>query len=216
MFCRFPNENLHFKITSSLTLLFCSISLFTKSWCQYLSNWFFRLDVNGVLYCRKEYRKRIKMEAKHAILSPFSCSIAHARIASYAFVNPESLRLNWTIVQLNCDLGGGGTSATSHSFLFYSCHTHTGTHRTQTQMNQMCCITKPRGHESEDNCRDDIVPEVKQANGQIIRLWGYQRRWCNHTPYLGFLRQQPHDLCQAIVSWRETGVMSDKKPIVHS
>lgn len=30
-------------------------------------------------------------------------------------------------------------------------------------MNQMCYISKPRGHEPKDNCRDDIVPEGKRG-----------------------------------------------------
>lgn len=167
-----------------------------------------------------EVGKRWQWEPKHVLLLPFSCSIAHARIALYAFVNPESPRLNWTIVQLNCDLGGKlhhsivhPATLLTHScfcFLSYS-HTHTSSRHTQTQMNQMCCTAKPRGHKPKDNCRDDIVPEGRQGNCQIIRLWGYQRSWCNHTPFLGFLRQQPHDPCQAIVSWCETGVMSDRK-----
>lgn len=167
-----------------------------------------------------EVGKRWQWEPKHVLLPPFSCSIAHARIALYVFVNPESLRLNWTIVQLNCDLGetppfNSPPCYFPHSFLLsfplLLAHTYTSSCHTQTQMNQMCCTAKPRGHEPKDNCREGIVPEGKQGNGQIIRLWGYQRSWCNHMPFLGFLRQQPHDPCQAIVSWCETGVMSDRK-----
>lgn len=45
-----------------------------------------------------------KKATKLLLLPPFSCLIVHARTAMYAFVNPESPRLNQTFVQLNCDL----------------------------------------------------------------------------------------------------------------
>lgn len=73
------------------------------------NQWFIRLDMNGVSYCTREHRsftwgKRRQWEPKQVLLPPFSCLIVHARIALYAFVNSESPRSNWTIVQLNCDL----------------------------------------------------------------------------------------------------------------
>lgn len=172
----------------------------------------------GVSHEEKKKAMRTK-----ALLPPFSCLIVHTRTALYASVNPERPRLNWTIVQLNCDLEETLPVNTPphyfpHSFLvlFPLSLVHTHTH-TQALVIHKHKWTRCAALQSQEAKNPGIIAGMissQRANEEMVKLSGHEgikEADAITRPSWLFIDSSLHDPCPTIVSWCDAGAVSDRK-----
>lgn len=162
-----PNHTIFSVVSLQLNGEYCELFLWVSLWLLSYSHdrmWMVCHFAWGNIRVSHGWKNK-QREPKHVLLPRFSCLIVHARRVLYAFVNPESLGLNWTIVQLNCDLKEtlpvNNTTYCSPFrvlvyFLFWLASTQIlSSHRDLNEPDVQHC----KGNKPSDNCRDDNVPE---------------------------------------------------------